>query len=75
MKIQYFSGGIVNQVTSTTNERLLTYQEVCALTQISPATLRRYVQSGKFPSPIKLNAHGRSVRFRYSEVLAWVQCL
>lgn len=75
MKIQYFSGGIVNQVTSATNERLLTYQEVCALTQISPATLRRYVQSGKFPSPIKLNAHGRSVRFRYSEVLAWMQCL
>ncbi|HDX8587365.1 MULTISPECIES: AlpA family transcriptional regulator [Gammaproteobacteria] len=75
MKIQYFSGGIVNQVPSTTNERLLTYQEVCALTQISPATLRRYVQSGKFPSPIKLNAHGRSVRFRYSEVLAWMQCL
>ncbi|MGL4925261.1 MAG: helix-turn-helix transcriptional regulator [Plesiomonas shigelloides] len=75
MKIQDFSGGIVNQVTSATNERLLTYQEVCALTQISPATLRRYVQSGKFPSPIKLNAHGRSVRFRYSEVLAWMQCL
>lgn len=65
----------MNQVTSTTNERLLTYQEVCALTQISPATLRRYVQSGKFPSPIKLNVHGRSVRFRYSEVLAWMQCL
>ena len=75
MKIQYFSGGIVNQVTSTTNERLLTYQEVCALTQLSPATLRRYVPSGKFPSPIKLNAHGRSVRFRFSEVLAWMQCL
>ncbi|WP_406948405.1 helix-turn-helix transcriptional regulator [Vibrio cholerae] len=48
---------------------------MCSLTQISPATLRRYVQSGKFPSPIKLNAHGRSVRFRHSEVLAWIQCL
>lgn len=65
----------MNQVTPTTDERLLTYREVCSLTQISLATLRRYVQSGKFPSPIKLNAHGRSVRFRHSEVLAWMQCL
>ncbi|EGR1136930.1 helix-turn-helix domain-containing protein [Vibrio cholerae] len=65
----------MNQVTSTTNERLLTYQEVCSLTQISPATLRRYVQSGKFPSPIKLNAHGRSVRFRYSDITAWLSDL
>ncbi|MDI4738691.1 helix-turn-helix domain-containing protein, partial [Salmonella enterica subsp. enterica serovar Kentucky] len=54
----------MNQVIPTTDERLLTYREVCSLTQISPATLRRYVQSGKFPSPIKLNDHGRSVRFR-----------
>ncbi|MBD2813227.1 helix-turn-helix domain-containing protein [Xenorhabdus sp. Flor] len=66
---------MINNTQPKQDERLLTYREVCALTKISSATLRRYIQRGKFPSPIKLNAHGRSVRFRHSEVLAWMQCL
>lgn len=65
----------MNQPISTTEERLLTYQEVCALTQISPATLRRYVSYGRFPAPVKPNPNGRAVRFRYQDVKAWLEKL
>ncbi|QSX30099.1 helix-turn-helix domain-containing protein [Shewanella cyperi] len=65
----------MNQTISTTEERLLTYQEVCALTQISPATLRRYVSHGRFPAPVKPNPNGRAVRFRYQDVKAWLEKL
>ncbi|WP_458734174.1 helix-turn-helix transcriptional regulator [Zobellella taiwanensis] len=56
-------------------ERLLTYEEVCAVLQISQATLRRYVRAGKFPAPVKPSAHGRAVRFRYRDVHAWLNRL
>ncbi|MCD1629460.1 MAG: helix-turn-helix domain-containing protein [Porticoccaceae bacterium] len=66
MKRQYYS---------ETNERLLTYEEVCAVTQLSQATLRRYVQSGRFPAPIKPNPSGRAVRFRIQDVRDWLDRL
>lgn len=66
MKRQYYS---------ETNERLLTYEEVCAVTQLSHATLRRYVQSGRFPAPIKPNPTGRAVRFRIQDVRDWLDRL
>ncbi|MFH7585801.1 helix-turn-helix transcriptional regulator [Oceanimonas smirnovii] len=56
-------------------ERLLTYEEVCAVLQISQATLRRYVRAGKFPAPVKPNIHGRAVRFRHCDVQAWLSQL
>lgn len=61
--------------TPTNDERLLTYQAVCALTQISPSTLRRYVQAGTFPAPVKPDPNGRAVRFRQRDVLAWLNQL
>ncbi|EKO3418864.1 helix-turn-helix domain-containing protein [Vibrio fluvialis] len=56
-------------------ERLLTYAEVCDVLQTSQATLRRYVRDGRFPSPIKPNPNGRTVRFRYSDITAWLSDL
>ncbi|MPY06098.1 helix-turn-helix domain-containing protein [Salinivibrio sp. VYel8] len=57
------------------NERLLTYEEVCTVTQLSQATLRRYVRSGRFPAPIKPNPSGRAVRFRIQDVRDWLDQL
>ena len=67
----------MNQQTSptVTAERLLTYEEVCAVLQTSQATLRRYVRDGKFPAPVKPNPSGRAVRFRYRDVEAWLSSL
>lgn len=61
--------------SSETNERLLTYEEVCAVTQLSQATLRRYVQAGRFPAPIRPNPQGRAVRFRIQDVRKWLEHL
>lgn len=60
---------------SEQGERLLTYAEVCDVLQTSQATLRRYVRDGRFPPPIKPNPNGRSVRFRYSDIAAWLSDL
>lgn len=61
--------------SAETNDRLLTYEEVCTVTQLSQATLRRYVQSGRFPAPIKPNPAGRAVRFRIQDVRDWLDQL
>ncbi|EGR3963993.1 DNA-binding protein, partial [Vibrio cholerae] len=53
----------------------LTYAEVCDVLQTSQATLRRYVRDGRFPPPIKPNPNGRTVRFRYSDITAWLSDL
>ncbi|MCD6010116.1 helix-turn-helix transcriptional regulator [Halomonas sp. IOP_31] len=63
------------QYFNETNERLLTYEEVCAVTQLSQATLRRYVKAGRFPAPIKPNPSGRAVRFRIQDVRDWLDRL
>lgn len=63
------------QYFNETNERLLTYEEVCVVTQLSQATLRRYVRSGRFPAPIKPNPSGRAVRFRIQDVRNWLDQL
>lgn len=65
----------MKQQSTTHDECLLTYEEVCALTKISPATLRRYVQAGKFPTPIKPDPNGRAVRFRLRDVQVWLSQL
>lgn len=66
MKRQYYS---------ESNERLLTYEEVCTVTQLSQATLRRYVKAGRFPAPIKPSPQGRAVRFRIQDVRNWLDRL
>lgn len=61
--------------SAVSSDRLLTYEEVCAVLQTSQATLRRYVRDGKFPAPVKPNPNGRAVRFRYMDVQAWLSRL
>ena len=63
------------QYFNETNERLLTYEEVCAVTQLSQSTLRRYVKAGRFPAPIKPSPRGRAVRFRIQDVRDWLDRL
>lgn len=56
------------------SENLLTYAEVLKLTGIrSRSTIFERVQRGEFPAPLKLSPG--YVRFRESEILAWVESL
>ncbi|BCB43914.1 hypothetical protein VagYM19_30440 [Vibrio alginolyticus] len=57
------------------SNQLLSYQEVCQLTQLSQATIRRYVRNGSFPSPVNLSPGARSVRFRLEDVQKWLLSL
>lgn len=51
-------------------DRLITVDAVLSLLPISRSTLNRKVQSGDFPSPIRVGA-GR-LAFRESEVRDWI---
>ena len=56
------------------SENLLTYSEVLKLTGIrSRSTIFERVQRGEFPAPLKLSPG--YVRFRESEILAWIESL
>ncbi|EPJ0793889.1 helix-turn-helix transcriptional regulator [Vibrio vulnificus] len=57
------------------SNQLLSYQEVCKLTQLSQATIRRYVKNGSFPTPVTLSPGARSVRFRLEDVQKWLLSL
>ncbi|CAH1534145.1 helix-turn-helix transcriptional regulator [Vibrio antiquarius] len=57
------------------SNQLLSYQEVCKLTQLSQATIRRYVRNGSFPSPVYLSPGSRAVRFRVEDVQKWLLSL
>lgn len=51
-------------------ERLLKEREVCEMVGISNSTLWRWVEAGLFPAQIRIGP--RAVRWRLSEVLAWI---
>jgi excisionase family DNA binding protein len=51
------------------NDRLLKAREVAELLGLSPATVLDWFESGRLPG-FKLSS--RAVRFRESEVLAWL---
>ena len=51
-------------------ERLLKEREVCEMVGISSSTLWRWVGAGLFPAQIRIGP--RAVRWRQSEVLAWI---
>jgi len=53
-------------ITMTNDLRLLTEKDICRLFQVSESTLKRRVNSGNFPQPIKF---GRLNRWRYTDVL------
>lgn len=51
--------------------RLIRRPEVCELTGLPKSTLYDHLATGAFPSPVKLSA--RSVAWRLSDVLAWME--
>jgi len=51
--------------------KMLTYQQVLDSIGVSRMTLYRMLARGGFPAPLKLSVN--SYRFRYLEVLAWVE--
>jgi len=56
------------------SDTLLTYAEVLKLTGIrSRSTIFERVQRGTFPAPLKLSRG--YVRFRESEIIAWIDAL
>jgi excisionase family DNA binding protein len=50
-------------------DELLTYEQLAQITQKSVVTLRRYTMLGTGPKALRL---GRHVRFRRSDVKAWL---
>lgn len=64
-----------HQISGFTDERLLTFQQVCSLVKTSQSTLRRHIRKGTFPAPIKPLTGGRMVRFRFEDVQNWLDNL
>ena len=56
---------------STAKPRLLRRAEVLHLTGLPKSTLYDYLAKSAFPAPVKLSA--RSVAWKLSEVLAWIE--
>ena len=54
-------------------DKLLPFNQVKALTGLSRTTIWRYEQAGNFPLHVVLSS--RCVRWKESEVLAWMQNL
>ena len=50
-------------------DRLLTVEDVCELTQLSPATLYRFRRDGSGPAWLRI---GNSIRYRRSQVMAFL---
>lgn len=58
-----------NPAESCDDLRLLTFEQVCAMTQLSENTIRTMIAEGEFPRFVKL---GRSTRFRYRDIRVWL---
>ena len=48
-------------------------KEVLELLGVSRMTLRRWIEAGRFPQPLKAN--GRTFGFNYNSVIEWMNCL
>jgi excisionase family DNA binding protein len=57
-------------VTPSPAERLITSRELADVLGVAPATVLDWFEAGRLPG-FKLG--GRAVRFRESEVLAWLE--
>lgn len=57
-------------------ERLITYKEATQICGLSRSTIYEWVQTGKFPAPVKLGIGPKSpVKFKLTEVLAFIESL
>lgn len=52
---------------------LMTTEQICAMLQIEKRTLRKWMQAGKFPEPIRLNK--RVLRWEKSEIESWLHSI
>lgn len=57
----------------STPDRLLTRQEVEAMVGVKRSAIYRWMAQGTFPMPLKLGTS--SVRWRQSEIEAWIGAL
>ncbi|MEQ5434275.1 helix-turn-helix transcriptional regulator [Providencia huaxiensis] len=55
------------------HEHFLTIKQVLEITQVSRATLYRWIKAGDFPTQYSLAASGRSVRWKASEIVQWCE--
>ena len=60
----------LNNSTPQKSQRLIRYKAVAEKTDQSQTTIRRLVESGTFPQPVKLSKFSRA--FVESEVDAWI---
>ena len=56
-----------------TEDRLITRREVERLVGLARPTIYRMLKSGRFPRPVRIGS--TAVRWRLSEVVAWVEGL
>ncbi|NBL77747.1 AlpA family phage regulatory protein [Proteus sp. G2672] len=54
-------------------DTFLTLKQVLEITQVSRATLYRWIKAGDFPAQYSLTASGRSVRWKASEIVKWCE--
>lgn len=54
------------------HEHFLTIKQVLEITQVSRATLYRWIKAGDFPAQYSLTTSGRSVRWKALEVQEWI---
>lgn len=54
------------------HEYFLTMKQVLEITQVSRATLYRWIKTGDFPAQYSLTASGRSARWKNSEINQWI---
>lgn len=59
-------------MSEVVNNRLLTLTQIVPKVQLSRVTIWRWEKEGKFPKHIKL---GRSIRWRESDIQAWINNL
>ena len=60
-------------MATTTTDRLLRLSEVLARCGLSRSSLYRMMRDGSFPEPLKVGV--RAVRWRESEIEAWLEAL
>ncbi|AVB30193.1 MULTISPECIES: helix-turn-helix transcriptional regulator [Morganellaceae] len=54
-------------------DTFLTLKQVLEITQVSRATLYRWIKAGDFPAQYLLTASGRSVRWKASQINQWYE--
>jgi predicted DNA-binding transcriptional regulator AlpA len=54
-------------------EKLLSKRVVADILGVHPQTIMRLARQGKFPQPLRTGDIGSAVRWRESDVIAWIE--